>query len=226
MDDVDNLGQVRKVAIVVVALFLVHGSNDRKRLYHCQRETKQSKKIYGYVASAVHYGLLALALLIASQQFGIEATSILALFGAVGFGLGLALQEHSPIYLLMVLPEGKYKLEIQYTWARCMERSCDMGLSTVIKTNDGVLVHVPNRDEYHGSHKHESKRYYTGDCQVPHQKKCRYIQIDIRSKDAIYSTPGVCEQKPIKVWISDVLETNILGHAMVYVNIKICRKLN
>jgi hypothetical protein len=25
-------------------------------------------------------------------------------------------------------------------------------------------------------------------------------------KDAIYSTPGVCEQKPIKVWISDVLE--------------------
>jgi hypothetical protein len=24
--------------------------------------------------------------------------------------------------------------------------------------------------------------------------------------------------KPIKVWISDVLETNILGHAMVYVN--------
>jgi hypothetical protein len=33
-------------------------------------------------------------------------------------------------------------------------------------------------------------------------------------------TPGVCEQKPIKVWISDVLETNILGHAMVYVNNK------
>jgi small-conductance mechanosensitive channel len=62
-------------------------------------KTKQSKKIYGYVAS-VHYGLLALALLIASQQFGIEA-SILALFGAVGFGLGLALQEHSPIYLLL-----------------------------------------------------------------------------------------------------------------------------
>jgi hypothetical protein len=29
-------------------------------------KTKQSKKIYGYVASAVHYGLLALALLIAS----------------------------------------------------------------------------------------------------------------------------------------------------------------
>jgi small-conductance mechanosensitive channel len=40
--------------------------------------------------SAVHYGLLALALLIASQQFGIEATSILALFGAVGFGLAFA----------------------------------------------------------------------------------------------------------------------------------------
>jgi small-conductance mechanosensitive channel len=63
-------------------------------------KTKQSKKIYGYVASAVHYGLLALALLI-TQQFGIEATSILALFGAVGFGLGLALQGHSPIYLLL-----------------------------------------------------------------------------------------------------------------------------
>jgi hypothetical protein len=41
-----------------------------------------------------------LALLIASQQFGIEATSILALFEQ-GFGLGLALQEHSPIYLLL-----------------------------------------------------------------------------------------------------------------------------
>jgi hypothetical protein len=57
MDDVDNLGQVRKVAIVVVALFLVHmGAMIGKGFIIARGKTKQSKKIYGYVASAVHYG--------------------------------------------------------------------------------------------------------------------------------------------------------------------------
>jgi hypothetical protein len=101
--------------------------------------------------------------------------------------------------------EGKYKLEIQYVWARCMERSCDRLLWAHDQNEWWSLgTCTKSRHEYHGSHKHESERYYTGDCQVPHQQKCRYI--DLRSKDAIYSTPGVCEQKPIKVWISDVLE--------------------
>jgi hypothetical protein len=50
---------------------------------------KAIKKIYGYVASAVHYGLLAFGF-IASQQFGIEATSILALFGAASDSASLS----------------------------------------------------------------------------------------------------------------------------------------
>jgi hypothetical protein len=50
-----------------------------------------------------------------------------------------------------------------------------------------------------------------------HINKMQIYPIDIRSKDAIYSTQAYASKK-IKVWISDVLETNILGHAMVYVN--------
>jgi hypothetical protein len=135
--------------------------NDRKGFIIARGKQKQSKKIYGYVASAVHYGLLALALLIASQ-FGIKATSILALFGAVGFGLGLALQEHSPIYLLLWLFAGRASISWRYTirghgvWkghAIWNERSKRM-------MESWYMYQIEH--EYHGSHKHESKRYYTG----------------------------------------------------------------
>jgi small-conductance mechanosensitive channel len=64
-----------------------------------------------------------------------------------------------------------------------------MGSSTMIKTNDGVLVHVPNRDMNIMAVTNMSLNdIIRVTVRVPHQQKCRYIQIDIRSKDAIYST--------------------------------------
>jgi small conductance mechanosensitive channel len=45
-----------------------------------------------FASSMVYYGLLAFTIIAALQRLGIEATSIVALLGAAGFAVGLALQ--------------------------------------------------------------------------------------------------------------------------------------
>jgi hypothetical protein len=108
-------------------------------------ENKTIKRIYGYVASAVHYGF-ALGF---THTHHNSLESKRPVFSTVGFGLGLALQEHSPIYLLYVVTEGKYKLEIQYVWARCMEGHV---LGSVYDQNRWWIgTCTKSRHEYHGS---------------------------------------------------------------------------
>jgi hypothetical protein len=120
MDDVDNLGQVRKVAIVVVALFLVHmGAMIEKALSEGNKAIKENIRIRCLGSSL----WITRWLYLASQQFGIEATSILALFGAWASDSASFAGTFTDISAsVMVFAEGKYKLEIQYVWAR-VERS-------------------------------------------------------------------------------------------------------
>jgi hypothetical protein len=124
----------------------------------------------------------------------------------------------------MVLAEGKYKLEIQYVgtvYGKVMRYGL---LSTVIKTNDGVLVHVPNRDMNIMAVTNMSLNDTIRVTVRFHINKNADI-IDIRSKDAIYSTPGVCEQSQSR-YGSVTYWKQTFSDMQWFTSTKICRKLN
>lgn len=100
------------------------------------------------IASLAHYGILILTLLLVVQQFGVQTTSLIAVLGAAGLAIGLALQGTlsnvaSGVMLLVLRPfrVGQY-VEI----AGGREGTVDeVGLfTTQIITRDNVFVSIPN----------------------------------------------------------------------------------
>jgi hypothetical protein len=98
MDDVDNLGQVRKVAIVVVALFLVHGSNDRKGFI---RGKQSNQRKYTDTLPRQFTMDYSLALLSITTVWN-RSDKYSSIIRSGGLRTRPLLQEHSPIYLLLL----------------------------------------------------------------------------------------------------------------------------
>lgn len=105
------------------------------------------------LSNFVRYLILAVTLVVVLGQFGVQTTSLIALLGATGLAIGLALQGTlsnvaSGVMLLFLRP---FRVNESITAAGITGKVEEIGLfQTIIITDDGVMVAVPNSSLFTG----------------------------------------------------------------------------
>ena len=80
-------------AIVVLIVGLMVAGWSRRAVRRMLRRTgRVDDTLTGFLGSLVKYAVVAFTVIAVLQQFGVEATSLVAVFGAAGLAIGLALQ--------------------------------------------------------------------------------------------------------------------------------------
>lgn len=80
-------------AIVVLVVGLIAAGWAKGAVQRMLRRTgRVDDTLTGFLGSLVKYAVIAFTVIAALQQFGVEATSLVAVFGAAGLAIGLALQ--------------------------------------------------------------------------------------------------------------------------------------
>jgi small conductance mechanosensitive channel len=102
------------------------------------------------IASLARYGILILTLLLVVQQFGVQTTSLIAVLGAAGLAIGLALQgtlsNVASGVMLLVLRPFRVGQFVEVAGGR-QGTVREIGLfTTLMVTRDGVYVSIPNSE--------------------------------------------------------------------------------
>ena len=80
-------------AIVVLVIGLIAAGWAKRTVRRLLRRTgRVDDTLTGFLGSLVKYAVVAFTVIAVLQQFGVEATSLVAVFGAAGLAIGLALQ--------------------------------------------------------------------------------------------------------------------------------------
>ena len=98
-------------------------------------------------ASLVRYTIIAITVIVVLQQFGVQTTSLIALLGAAGIAIGLAIQ--NPLSNVasgaMLLTLRPFRVNEKIVIGNLKGLVREIGLfRTVVITDDGVFVSVPN----------------------------------------------------------------------------------
>jgi len=102
------------------------------------------------IASMARYIILVLTLLLVVQQFGVQTTSLIAVLGAAGLAIGLALQgtlsNVAAGVMLLVLRPFRVGQFVEIAGGR-QGTVREIGLfTTMLVTRDGVFVSIPNSE--------------------------------------------------------------------------------
>jgi small conductance mechanosensitive channel len=134
------------VAILVAGIF-VAGWARRSVLRMLGRATRVDETLKPVIASIVRYAILVFVLVAVLAQFGVQTTSIIALLGAAGLAIGLALQGTmqniaAGIMLLFLRPFriGEY-IDAEGLAGTVEEIRL---FTTILRTFDGVYLEAPN----------------------------------------------------------------------------------
>ena len=85
-------GNLLSAILVVVAGFVISGWVARRIEALSQRHAKLDDTLFEFLANLARYAILGLCFLIVLNTFGIQTTSLVAVIGAAGLAIGLALQ--------------------------------------------------------------------------------------------------------------------------------------
>ncbi|HKU99411.1 MAG TPA: mechanosensitive ion channel domain-containing protein [Vineibacter sp.] len=140
------LSVVGGIAILVVG-WLVAGWAGRTTERLLRRVPRIDSMLIGFFASVVHYGVLALVGIAVLSQFGVQTASVIAVFGATGLAIGLALQGTlsnlaAGVMLLLFRPFTVGD-QVQLGAHRGLVRELDM-FTTHLDSTDNVRVILPN----------------------------------------------------------------------------------
>lgn len=115
---------------------------------------KQDEMLVNFIGSIAYYAMFAFVIVAVISQLGVETTSVLAVFGAAGLAVGLAMQNSlsnfaAGVMLIVFKPfkAGDY-VEVAGT-AGTVE--VVMIVSTRLKTPDNKRIYVPNGPIYSGN---------------------------------------------------------------------------
>ncbi len=166
----------------------------RKSVRHTLERGKVDGALVPFISSAVYYLALTVVLVAVLNLFGIQTTSIIAVLGAAGLAVGLALQGTLSNFaagtmLLLFRPfrPGDY-VEVGGTAGSVVE----IGIfSTILNTPDNVRITVPNSSIYGSTIKNysanENRRVdlvmsisYTDDIQLAMDTIARVVGNDKR----------------------------------------------
>lgn len=134
------------IALLVVG-WLVAGWAGRTTERLLRRMPRIDGMLVGFLASIVHYGVLALVGIAVLSQFGVQTASVIAIFGATGLAIGLALQGTlsnlaAGVMLLLFRPFAVGDL-VQLGPHRGQVHDLDM-FTTHLDSTDNVRVILPN----------------------------------------------------------------------------------
>jgi len=152
MSVLTEFGLTFGVTVVQALLFLIIGIWFAGRVKALiaralNRFDKMDATLVGVLSTAGRYAILVLVITAILGLFGVEAASIIAVLGAAGLAIGLALQGTlsnvaSGIMILLLRP---YKLGDFVDAGGISGTVMDVGLfSTVMKSVDGIFQMVPN----------------------------------------------------------------------------------
>ena len=147
-------------AVMLIAGWTLAGWAQRSMLRVLGRVPKIDDTLKPFIASVVRYGILVFILVAVLAQFGVQTASIIALLGAMGIAIGLALQGTlqniaAGIMLLFLRP---FRIG-DYIDAEGLAGTVDeIGLfTTQMHTYDGVYVEVPNQQLWNRAIKNFSR---------------------------------------------------------------------
>jgi small conductance mechanosensitive channel len=106
------------------------------------------------LASSVRYSIVILTIIAVLQRFGVETTSLIAILGAAGLAIGLALQGTlanvaAGVMLIFLRP---FRRGEKIDSDKCNGVVRELGLfRTIIVTDDGLYVSIPNSAIFSGT---------------------------------------------------------------------------
>ena len=86
------VGQVMLAAVILIVGFFFAGFIRRRIIRLAEGSRHFDKTMGSFLANVARYGILALTIIFVLQQFGFQTASLVALLGAAGLAIGLALQ--------------------------------------------------------------------------------------------------------------------------------------
>jgi small conductance mechanosensitive channel len=141
-----GLDVVGAFAIIIFGMF-VAGWARRTVERGLSRSPRMDATLTKFFGSMVRYAIIAFVVIAALQQFGVEATSLVAVFGAAGLAIGLALQGTlsnvaAGVMLLMFRP---FKIGDFIDAGGQSGTVKEIGLfTTEMATGDNVKIIIPN----------------------------------------------------------------------------------
>lgn len=144
---IDNgLNLLTALAVLVIGLFLA-GFLSRHAADFLPRTQRIDRTITPILAQVIRYGIMTITVVIVLSQFGVDTTSILAVLGAAGLAVALALQGTlsnmaAGIMMIWLRPfnVGEY-IDAEGIAGTVVE----IGLfATKLRTYDGIFVFAPN----------------------------------------------------------------------------------
>jgi small conductance mechanosensitive channel len=108
---------------------------------------KAEQTLVGFVASLVRYAILAFAVIAALSKFGIQTTSFIAVLGAAGLAVGLALQGSLANFAagVLILIFRPFKLDDVINAAGSVGKVVEIGIfTTTLHSPDNQKIIVPN----------------------------------------------------------------------------------
>lgn len=135
-------------ALAIIVIGFIAAGWARKAVERAfSRSSRSDPTLVKFFGSLVRYAVIAFVIIAALQQFGVEATSLVAVFGAAGLAIGLALQGTlsnvaAGVMLLMFRP---FKIGDFIDAGGQAGTVKEVGLfTTEMSTPDNVKIIVPN----------------------------------------------------------------------------------
>jgi len=141
-----GLNVLGALAIIIIG-FMVAGWARRSLERALSRSGRVDPTLVRFFGSLLRYAIIAFVIIAALQQFGVQATSLVAVFGAAGLAIGLALQGTlsnvaAGVMLLMFRP---FKIGDFISAGGQTGTVKEIGLfTTEMATGDNVKIIVPN----------------------------------------------------------------------------------
>ena len=167
------------------------------------------------IASAVFYIIIAMAIYAFLSKLGVPATSLLAVFGAAGLAIGLALKDTlsniaAGVMLLVLRPLQIGEFVDTSSYAGSVQ---EIGLfATTLKNSEGMFVYVPNsevwRNRLENYSRHSERKFietigvgYDSDLQ-----KTKALLLEV-----MHNTPDMMEQpSPPECYVTSFGESAIM----------------
>ncbi len=147
-----GLKLVAAIAILVIGRWLAGVVT--KIIKAVMTKAKTDEMLVKFLGSIVYYALLAFVIIAAISQLGVQTTSVIAVFGAAGLAIGLALQGSLANFAagVMLIVFKPFRVG-DYVEAAGTAGTIDgiMIFNTKLKTPDNKVVWVPNGKIFDGN---------------------------------------------------------------------------
>jgi len=134
-------------AILILILGRLAAGLARRIVRRLLRKANADKSITSFTANLVFIGILAFAIVASLAKFGVQTASFIAVLGAAGFAVGLALQGSLANFAsgVMILTFRPFKVGDLIETAGVLGTVKEIRLfNTVLSTLDNVKIFVPN----------------------------------------------------------------------------------